>query len=145
MPMRINHIDKIARDKQRDVLFLIFHEDQERPGGSEEDIADFMKRYDYESDETRKMVLAWFESNGITAYPCGPFASGGLMGGYEGQLYIDVPFDKAHPDYQKIENFLENDDGTGKIPGVRFCYLPLEEGMKNAHHDEPGYWESLNY
>ncbi|MBK8751646.1 MAG: hypothetical protein IPL99_08335 [Candidatus Competibacteraceae bacterium] len=145
MPMLINHIDKIARDKQRDVLFLIFYEDQNQTVDSEEDIARLMKRYDYESNETRKMVLTWFENNGIATYPCAPFASGSLMGGYDGRLYIDVPFDKAHPDYQKVENFLENEDGTGKIPGVRFCYLPLESAMKNAHHDEPGYWENLNY
>jgi len=28
-----------------------------------------------------------------------------------------------------------------KIDGVVFCYLPLEMAMKNAHHDEPGFWD----
>ena len=27
---------------------------------------------------------------------------------------------------------------------VLFLYLPLEIAMKNAHHDEPGYWENLD-
>ena len=24
---------------------------------------------------------------------------------------------------------------------VQFFYLPLEHAMRNAHHDEPGFWD----
>ncbi len=67
------------------------------------------------------------------------------MEGYFGQLYIDVPYDRNNPDYQKLEAMLENADGTSKTPGVIFCYLPLKDAIKNAHHDAPGYWDNKDW
>jgi hypothetical protein len=128
MPQVIDHIDKIARDKKRDVLYVIFHKDAPRD-------------FDYEKSAARKKVLAWLDNNQIAYQLCGDVAREDGWAGYRGQIYIDVPFDDNDLTYQKLREFLENPDGTMKIPGVDFCYLPLDHAMKNAHHDEPGFWE----
>lgn len=144
MPMLIDYIDKIARDKKRDVLYLEFCK---KPDFNRADFDEYCDNLfiDYENLEIRNTLLQWFEDNHITVYPCGPFARAGtMMESYRGQLYIDIPFVQSNPDYQKIERLLENEDGTMRFPQVLFFYLPLEKAITNAHHDEPGYWENLD-
>jgi hypothetical protein len=63
------------------------------------------------------------------------------MRSYAGQVFIDVPFDEANPQYQKVQAFLEHPDGTMRFDDVKFYVVPLEDAMKNSHHDEPGFWE----
>lgn len=129
MPQLLQNIDQIARQKQRDVLTLKFHD---RAAG-------FM--LDYHQNESRKMILEWFIANDIPHYKCGPYASETWMESYHGQIYIDVPYDKSNPMFRKVASFLKNPDGSMKFEGAWFCYLPLDICMKNAHHDEPGFWE----
>lgn len=128
MPMQIKHIDAIAREKQRDVLFVIFHKD-------------LVDSLDFEHSQIRNQVIAWLNANGIAWQPCGHFASENFMVGYKGQIYIDVPFEASDERYQKVRDFLENPDGTMKYADATFCYLPLGQALENAHHDEPGFWE----
>ena len=128
MPYLIENIDKIARDKGRDVLFVRFDKK-------------LFEGFDYEDIPVRKRLIQWFEENKITAFPCGDVASEHLLPSYQGQLYIDVPFDETDPDYVKISGYLENPDGTPRIPGVLFCCLKYALAMKNRHHDAPGFWE----
>lgn len=127
MPMLIKHIDAIAREKQRDVLFVFFHKDLA-------EIADF------EHSKIRNQLITWLDANEIGWQPCGHIASENSMVGYMGQIYIDAPFDESDERYRKVRNFLENPDGTMKHADAAFCYLPLDRAMKNAHHDEPGFW-----
>ena len=143
MPMLIDHIDKIARDKRRGVVYIEFCKP---PDFNRRNFDEYRENLfiDYESLEIRETLLQWFADNRIAVYRCGPFARAGRMERYRGQLYIDVPFDKNDPDYRKVENLLENEDGTMKFPQVLFFYLPLEAAMQNAHHDEPGYWDNLD-
>jgi hypothetical protein len=54
-----------------------------------------------------------------------------------------VPYDENDPIYQKLRGFLEKPDGTSALPGAHFCYYPLEEAMKNASHDAPGFWDKV--
>lgn len=129
MPQLLKHIDQIAREKQRDVLTIEFHD---KASGF---------KLDYHQNESRKIILDWFIANGIPHYECGPYASETRMESYRGQIYIDVPYDKSDPLYQKVESFLENPDGSMKFERAWFCYLLLDVCMKNAHHDEPGFWE----
>jgi hypothetical protein len=136
MPQLIQHIDQIARQKQRAVLFLLFND----PLKKGEDDGSW-PAIDYQHHSARQTILAWFKAHGIAHYPCGHFASESWMMSYRGQIYIDIPFDESNPDYQKVRDYLENADGNMKMPGVKFCYLPLEIAMKNAHHDEPGFWD----
>ncbi len=128
MPQILKHIDKIAREKQRDVLFIEF--DRE-----------IYPSYDYENYEERKKLLQWLDKNNIPYEECGPMASEYGWESYRGQLYIDIPFDKNNEEYKNLNELLENPDGSMKIPGVNFWYLPLEVAMKNKHHDEPGFWD----
>jgi len=40
-----------------------------------------------------------------------------------------------------VQAFLEYPDGTMRFDDVKFYVVPLQDPMKNAHHDEPGFWE----
>jgi hypothetical protein len=131
MPMIIEYIDKIARDKKRDVLYLVFKDDS-KP----HDLF-----FDYENFEARKNVIAWLDENQISYAPCMGEASENSMRPYRGYLYIDVPFDKKNELFIKLSEFLENPDGSMKIKGVIFGYYPLEMAKKNEHHDAPGFWD----
>ena len=135
MPMLIEHIDAIARQKGRDVLFLDF------PTELGEDIFDAFD-VDWKNIPIRQQIITWLEQNKIGWSHCGYFADENSMGGgYQGRVYIDVPFDPKDPVYQKLSDYLETPEGEMKLAGVKFCYLPLEIAMKNAHHDVPGFWE----
>lgn len=129
MPQILKNIDQIAREKQRDVLTIEFHD---KASGF---------KLDYHQNESRKIILDWFIANDIPHCGCGPFASENRLDSYRGQIYLDVPYDKTDPVFQKVKSFLEHLDGSSKFEGAWFCYLPLDICMKNAHHDEPGFWE----
>lgn len=60
---------------------------------------------------------------------------------FEGQIYLEVPFDENDPQYQIVRDYLENPDGTMHLKSVWWWYVPLERAMENARHDEPGFWE----
>ncbi|MFH0999040.1 MAG: hypothetical protein V1844_26645 [Pseudomonadota bacterium] len=128
MPYLIEHIDKIAREKNRDVLFILFDRK-------------IFPHFNCEDFPVRTKLLQWFNKNKIMVIPCADVASEHCLASYRGQVYIDVPFDENHPDYVKIRDYLENPDGSSRFSGVLFCYLPLEHAMKNKYHDEPGFWE----
>lgn len=129
MPQLLKHIDQIAREKNRDVLTVEFHD---RASGF---------KLDYRQNESRKIIIDWLVANDVPHYECGPYASETRMESYRGQIYIDIPYDKNDPLYQKVESFLENPDGTMKFDNVWFRGYSLEECLKNGHHDEPGFWE----
>ncbi len=134
MPQILEHIDKIAREKGRDVLYIAFDKE-------------VFPDDDYENWSVRNDLLEWFEENDINAIPCGLLAERNgfliLDEQYRGWLYLDVPFDENVPKYIKLRDHLENPDGSLCIPGVKFYYLPLEIAMKYKHHDEPGYWDNI--
>ena len=135
MPMLIEYIDAIARKKGHDVLFLDF------PQKETEDPYDLFD-VDWDNVAIRQQVIAWLNKNQIEWQMCGYVANeNSMVDGYHGRIYIDVPFDTEDPTYQKLSDYLETPEGEMKLAGVKFCYLPLEKAMKNAHHDEPGFWE----
>jgi hypothetical protein len=129
MPQLIEHIDAIARAKGRDVLFVIFHQD-------------LRDRIAWELLPVRQQIVEWLTANAIAWKPCGQVASTSFVGPYLGQIYVDVPFDTGDPTYRRLRDYLEKPDGSMALDGAAFCYLPLSEAMKNAHHDEPGFWEN---
>jgi len=135
MPMLISFIDAIAREKGRDVLFVRFGDVDEQIESS------WDSGHDWKHDQNRIDLITWLNAQGICWSPCGGFASENCMSSYQGDIYLDVPFDKTNPVYQELAHRLENPDETRKIPSVTFCYLPLASAMRNAHHDEPGFWE----
>ncbi len=136
MPLLIEHIDAIARKKQRDVLYVTFH-----PKKSDDEYSCRISAHDWENDPVRERVCNWFTEHHIGWLPCAHIADENSMGGYYGQIYLDVPFDENDPQYKQVRDYLENPDGTMRFDTVSFWYLPLEKAMENAHHDEPGFWE----
>lgn len=138
MPQLIKHIDQIAREKQRDVLYLEFN-----PERNEDDFfGDNNGRYSFENDSIRTKILDDLTKMGIAWMYYFPFMDENfILMGYDGQVYVDVPYDKDLPLYQKLESYLEHPDGTMRFKSVRFYIVPLSAAMKNAHHDEPGFWE----
>jgi hypothetical protein len=139
MPMLIKHIDKIAREKNRTVLFVSFE-----PEVSD---FDFMKapNHDYSlysEDQNRKELIEWFDQNGIGWEPCGHIASENGWQSYSGNIYVDVPWDETDPQFTKVQQRLETPDGEPLDPRVKLWAIELVVAMRNAHHDEPGFWES---
>jgi agmatine/peptidylarginine deiminase len=130
MPMLLKHIDAIAREKQRDVLFLSFPPAEQRAN-----------RTPYEQIESRKQIIAWLDAHQVKWLMCGDVANENVMRSYAGQIYIDARYDPNDPSYQALQEFLEYPDGNVRFDGVRFWIVSLELAMKNAHHDEPGFWE----
>lgn len=129
MPQLLEHIDAIARKLNRDVLYLEFLKAQ-RP------------HYEnYRSLETRLRILQWLDSEGIEWRECGQTASETVMRSYAGEVFINVPFDESDDQYRKVQAFLEYADGTMRFEDVRFYVVSLQFAMKNAHHDEPGFWD----
>ena len=136
MPMLIKHIDAIAREKQRDVLFLAFRSQQSAKENS-------WNLWDYDEAQVpiRNEVCLWLTRHEIPWQPCGDIANENTMTGYLGLIYLDVPYDDNDQLYQIVRDYLEYSDGRPRFETVGFWYLPLEKAMENAHHDEPGFWE----
>lgn len=129
MPQRIKYLDKIAREKQRDVLCISFID--------KDMTLDDLLDMDFDQHKPYVDVATWLDANKMPWQPCG-FQNDVVK---SGRIYVDVPYDEADPVYQKLADHLENPDGSMKIEGVNFYYLPLEDAMKYAEQDEPGYWE----
>lgn len=91
MPQLLQHIDHIAREKHRDVLTIEFHN---KASGF---------KLDYHRNESHKAILEWFIANDTPHYECGPYASETQIDSYRGQIYIDVPYYKNDPMFQKVE------------------------------------------
>lgn len=130
MPRIIEHIDKIARDKQRTVLYIDF-KDKDNDLGI----------LDYEEFSNRKELLIWLDKHNISYEVCGAIASEAGWESYRGQIYIDLPLDEENEQYQLLDKHCMTADDEFKIEGVEFYYLSLELAMKNKHHDEPGFWD----
>jgi hypothetical protein len=146
MPIRIEHIDKIARVKNRTVLFVSFE-----PEVKDESILSWPvpnhSHHGFESDVNRIELIKWLDGNEIPWQMCGHIASENGWTSYAGNIYVDVPWDESDPKFVIFQQRLENNDGMPKNPLVKIWACDLEMAMKNKHHDEPGFWEnwSANY
>ncbi|MDL2358145.1 MAG: hypothetical protein QFF03_23080 [Pseudomonadota bacterium] len=127
----LQHIDAIARARQRAVLYLEFHPEERASAAA----------YRYERDVARDQLLTWLDTHGIIWQPCGPWANIRRMESYRGQVYVDVPFDETLPLYCLLRDALEHPDGSMKLASVRFMLLTLARAMENADHDAPGFWD----
>ena len=147
MPLLLEHIDAIARHKQRGVLYVEFHPLALDPDAgedlSERDIMAWKTMPDsaWQSLAIRQQLIDWLDDQGIGWQRCGHYAQVGLMMGYRGQIYIDLPFDTTLPAFQALQAFLENPDGSMRYPNVLFIYCSFKKAMENAAHEEPGFWD----
>ena len=139
MPLRIEHIDAIARKKKRDVLYLEFHSSASEGDGAEGVLGG--NHFAWEQLPIRQEIIDWLEAQGMGWACCGHFADESLMRAYRGQIYIDVPFDASLPEFQALQEYLEFPDGSMRFSEATLFYCPLSKAMENAAHDEPGFWE----
>lgn len=90
MPMLIEHIDAIARKKQRDVLYVRFHqptsgEDLEEEDDDDVDGPSFFEDLDWEHLPRRQQIIDWLEAHDIGWRPCADFADESGMFPYMGR------------------------------------------------------------
>ena len=100
MPQLLQHIDAIAREKNRDVLFVHFEDYEEN---------------EQNPDSNRQDVLSWLEQNNIPYEKCMGLEEEGSIDSYWGDIYIDVPFDLENEQYQILSDYLEDEEGVMKI------------------------------
>ena len=121
MPMLIEYIDAIARNKNRDVLFASFESEESSdlptPVG-EKPLSFNWLHQDWENHSVRKRVTEWLDENGIGWQPCDNFADPNVMFPYMRKIHIDVPCDNDLPEYRKLEAFFENQDGSMRLPSL---------------------------
>ena len=115
MPQLLQHIDAIAREKNRDVLFVHFENYEEN---------------EQNPDSNRQDVLSWLEQNDIPYEKCMGLEEEGSIDSYWGDIYIDVPFDLENEQYQILSDYLEDEEGVMKIEGVYFFVLYLETAIE---------------
>ena len=133
MPQLIQHIDKIAREKQRDVLFLGINLYSSQEEADQAVDSPFIK----------PKAEAWLTEQKIPHRSCLLVATDEpSLGQTANHIYIDVPMDESNPAYQKLIKHFETEEGLPKDPRCVLYFHTLEDALKNAHHDEPGYWEN---
>lgn len=135
----MNHIDAIARQKQRDVLYVVFHPSTTGTQDTEEILGS--GDFNWEKLPIRQQIINWLDAHTIGFKPCGHFANECLMMGYRGQIYINLPFDESLPAFQALQAFLELPNGSMRFPEATFFNCPLDKAMENAAHDESGFWQ----
>lgn len=129
---RIEFIDAISRKKQRDVVGLIFDDCNPRAE----------LPMNYLILPIRQQITTWLQNIAIEWAPCGGFADPCHPAVYTGSIYIDVTPDEANLQYQALRQYLDDELGQCRFPGVQFCSLALSDAKKNALYDEPGYFDS---
>ena len=117
----IHHIDEIARTKKRHVASVMFDLDFEK------DIDSQLKAI----EAHREAVANWLDSNGVAYEPCFGFFDGDIDPFYKSDIYVDLEIDFDNLLFCALRDFLENDDETPKIEGVRFVYWRYEQALEN--------------
>jgi hypothetical protein len=124
MPQLIRTIDEIAREKHRDVIFVQFH--------------NFSTGFvaDYRTNPSREEVISWLDEQRIAYIPCGGFDSGGIVEGYDGELYIDVAIDADDENFFKLSERFLGADGTRRYENAWLFFLPLTVALLNSDEAE---------
>lgn len=125
MPQLIRTIDEIAREKQRDVIFVQFH--------------NFSTGFvaDYRTNPSRKAIISWLDEQRIGYIPCGGFDSGCIVEGYDGELYIDVAIDENDDNFIKLFEWFRPAGGMPRYENAWLFYLPLAVAVLNSNEVEP--------
>jgi hypothetical protein len=119
MPARIQYLDDIQKEKKRPVLFLQFMPDAHR----------HTRLRQGRKSPARAAIIEFLEAENIPYAPClpGSSESSGLISGYYGDLYIDIPHDTNDPTYMHLQNFIENEDGKCKFPETKFWLIGYKD------------------
>jgi hypothetical protein len=124
MPQIIRAIDEIAREKQRDVIFVQFH--------------NFSTGFvaDYRTNPSRAAIISWLDERRIAYMLCGGFDSGCIVEEYDGEIYIDVAIDENDDDFLKLAEWFLPYDGKPRYPNAWLFYLPLAVAQLNSNEVE---------
>lgn len=127
----IKTIDQIAREKQRDVLFI-----QVKPNP--------LKSFEhYRNYKPWQEIKSWLEENEIPHEICGPFFEDQIViEGYCGDIYIDLPDDDSLEKIQKIDKYFDY-SGIRADGKVRISCLPYEKALQYAERDTAEFWDDI--
>ena len=134
MPQLLQHIDAIAREKNRDVLFIHFEHYQEDGEGD---------------DPIRSIVLDWLDDHEIVYQPCMGLEQEGYIDTYAGDIYVDLAVDEEDASYRELCEYLEDDEGNMRLDGVLFFVLSLEiaqeleDERKTQSHNYVAFFEVI--
>ncbi len=112
MALVIRYLDVICVEKNRDILVLQFH------------VNDMKLIRD--EDSFISETLTWLSENNIKYELAGYYSNDGLMCGYTGQYYIDVPFEKDNPQFKLLQEKFENPDESIKDERAVLQFTTLE-------------------
>lgn len=128
MPVVLQSIDAIARQRGRDMLMVSFTSNGNQTFNG--------KELSPRRERLRREIMQWLDVAQIPYGMCFGFWSDELIiTPYQGHLYLDVPNDPGSELYQRVAAHLENANGTPRIRGVTFWLVLLSQAMENAHHD----------
>lgn len=132
MPQILKTLDEIAREKQRDVLCVMFFD---RQGPFPEPLNAARRR-------RRAASIQFLDGHSIPWCECFEPASKNLfIYPYCGSIYLDVPYDVADPAYRLVADYLETPDGEPRHKEARFCVLTLDAAIKKADdRPDPEDW-----
>ncbi|RLA84618.1 MAG: hypothetical protein DRG78_00940 [Epsilonproteobacteria bacterium] len=119
----LKNIDKIGREKNRDVLFIGF------------DMEVFRGR-DYINYKNRAELLEWLDSNNIKYEECFWICE---LEGYRGHLYIDIVYDETLEKYNLLKNYIEPQDGILRFEGIELSIVSLAQSMEYVYQDDPDW------
>ena len=112
MPQLIAHIDAIARQQRRTILYLEFH--------PAERVA--WRSYRHEHDPVRAGILAWLDANGYRITGNSVMTGNGSLAGFNGSpVTVEITGGSAMPFSNLSITFFggaANHFGTGTIKGV---------------------------
>ncbi|MEA3228853.1 MAG: hypothetical protein U9P38_07260 [Campylobacterota bacterium] len=119
MARLLRNIDKIAREKENDVLYVDFN------GRNS-------SKYNYKEDNNRKELLEWLELNKINYEECFGIAFNGFTR-YRGGIYIDIICDENSEQFTLVDSHIES-----KRSMILYI-ISLSLAMKNSYMDEDDY------
>jgi hypothetical protein len=135
MVQLLRHIDAIARQEGFGVLYITFGINPNIPSSQQ-------RCPEWETMPIRQQIIDWLYINDYAWKECFEIASENSITPYMGTIYVKVPYEVTNMEFQKLRDYLENQDGTIRYQEVSFNYLPLETAMRNKHHDVPGFWQT---
>jgi hypothetical protein len=143
MAILFDTIDGMCRKKQRDVLFIRhpFYRYNDMYYNTRIEIPIDAKvkylNFKYWTNNTISLDFVNFlKTNNIGYEYC---LDVGILEGGNICIYIDVPHNKNNPNYQLLEDYLENPDGSMKHKELLFCYIKLDECNVYSFMDDEDY------
>jgi hypothetical protein len=123
VPQILRTLDEIAREKQRDVLCVMFFDPRQ---GYPENLSPAKRKL-------RSALIQFLDDHSISWSECFDPGSDNLMfHSYCGSLYLDVPYDLADPGYRLVADYLETPDGKPRYEDMHFGLRTLDAAIKNA-------------